>query len=179
MPTRPAFVRETMPLVAPSSDTRTAAAPSRVDVRALHRPALLAGWGLVLVSMVNQALLWWSPRFGTPQWEFATVSQTFDRMPLLLLSLLLVALGTLLTGSVPASRAVAALLGTLALLVVGLAVLYGLSATVAWSGARDAPPEALSLLFRAVVKTALVATIYAAVLAGLAASLWRRTRARR
>jgi len=175
MSTRPAFVRETMPLVTPSPDARATA--SRVDVRALHRPALLAGWGLVLVSLLNLTLLWWSPQFGTPQWEFATVSQTFDRMPLLVLSLLLVALGTLLSGSVLASRAVAALLGTLALLVAGLAVLYALSATVAWSGARGAPPEALSLLVRAVIKTALVAAVYATVLAGLAATLWRRTRA--
>lgn len=179
MSTRPALARETMPLVAPSPGARASTAAPRIDLHALHRPALLAGWGLVLVSLVNQALLWWSPQFGTPQWEFATISQTFDRMPLLVLSLLLVALGTLLTGSVPASRAVAALLGALALLVVGMAVLYGLSATVAWSGARGAPPEALALLFRAVIKTELVAIIYAAVLAGLAASLWRRTRARR
>lgn len=168
-----------MPFVVSPPGSRPVAARSRVDARDLHRPVLWVGWGLVLVCLVNQALLWWSPQFGTPQWEFATVSQTFDRMPLLVLSFLLVAVGTLLSGSVVASRAVAGLLGTLSLLVVGLAGLYCLAAAVAWSGARGAPPEALSLLVRAVVKTALVAVVYAMVLAGLAATLWRRTRARR
>ncbi|MET0399890.1 MAG: hypothetical protein ABW277_24085 [Longimicrobiaceae bacterium] len=179
MSTRPAFVQEPMPLVVSPPGSPPAAARSRVDARDLHRPVLWAGWGLVLVCLVNQTLLWWSPRFGTPQWEFATVSQTFDRMPLLVLSLLLVAVGTLPSGSVTAARAVAGLLGTLSLLAVGLAALYCLAAAVAWSGARGAPPEALSLLVRAVVKTVLVAVVYATVLAGLAATLWRRTRVRR
>lgn len=179
MSTRPALARETVPLVVSPNAGRGAAVTERVDVRALHRPALWVGWGLVVVSLANQVLLWWAPQFGTPQWEFATVSQTFDRMPLLVLSLLLVALGTLLSGSVAASRAVAVLLAALALGIIAMAALYGLSAAVAWSGARGAPPEALSLFARAAVKTALVAVVYFTVLGALAATLWRRTRARR
>lgn len=179
MSTRPALAHEPMPLVVSPPAPRPAPAVGPTDLRALHVPVLRVGWALVLVSMINLALLWWSPQFGTPQWEFATVSQTFDRMPLLVLSLLLVTVGTLLSGSAAACRAVAGLLAALALAVVAMTVLYGLSATVAWSGSRGAPPEALSLLVRAVVKTALVAAVYTTVLAGLATTLRRRTRARR
>lgn len=179
MSTRPVLAHEPMPLVVAPPAARPVPAVGPTDLRALHAPVLRVGWALVLVSLANLVLLWWSPQLGTPQWEFATVSQTFDRMPLLVLSLLLVALGTLLSGSVVACRAVAGLLAVLALAVATMAVLYGLSATVAWSGSRGAPPEALSLLLRAVVKTALVAVVYTAVLAGLAATLLRRTRVRR
>lgn len=144
-----------------------------VDISELHRPARWVGWALTLITSANFAVLWWRPRIGMPEWEFSTVGQTLDRMPLLTIGLLLVALGTLQSRSVRATRMVAALFGLLTLAVILMMTLYALSAVVAL---RAVPPETLSLLKRAIARTVATSFIYMALFGALGVTMWRRTR---
>ena len=59
--------------------------PGRVD----EADALSAGWRVVgaigfvllVVGVLDLALAWFPLRFGTPEWEFGTISATLNNMP--------------------------------------------------------------------------------------------------
>lgn len=147
----------------------------QADTRHLHTFPLTLGLGLGVVSGANLALIWWAPQFGTVQWELTAVSQTLDRLPLLLLSLFLVAMGVVLSGSTAATRIMAAVFLLTGVVVVGLGLLYGLGAVESWDRVR---PDIIKTFKLSVAKTAVVATVYVALNWAFAFMLWRRTRVR-
>jgi hypothetical protein len=146
-----------------------------VDASNLHRPARWVGWALTLVTASSFAVLWWRPQLGTAQWEFTTVGQTLDRMPLLTIGLLLVALGTVQSRSVRGTRLVAVLFGLGALAIVAMTVLFTLSSLVALG---VIPPEQMSVLKRIIARTIATSGVYTVLYAALALSMWRRARGR-
>lgn len=146
-----------------------------VDSGNLHRPAQWVGWALTLITAANFAVLWWHPQLGTAQWEFTTVGQTLDRMPLLTIGLLLVALGTVQSRSVRGTRFVAGLFAVGALAIAAMTVLFTLSSLVAFG---VIPPEQLSVLKRIVARTIATSAVYVVLYGALAISLWRRARVR-
>jgi hypothetical protein len=121
---------------------------------------LVLGWiGLVfLVVGGSDFLFTWIPlNLGVPEWEFGTVTQSFNGLPILLLGL-----GLLTTASEEVGRGWWGLLGlgasalTLVWVSVG-AVLWSLNVSIA----LETVPENLSGPVReAVVKTALQAAVY-------------------
>jgi hypothetical protein len=63
------------------------------------RPLLaVTGAMLVVAGVVDIALLWYPPRFGEADWEFGTIAQSLDALPLPTVGLTLLAAGALLAG---------------------------------------------------------------------------------
>lgn len=147
-----------------------------VDLRDLHTPALWIGISLAIVTIVNFALLWWRPSFGNAEWEFATIGQTIDRIPLLVVSLALIVYGALQSGSVNGTRGVAVFCVIIALWIIGSSVLYGMASLVAF---KLVPGNQLSVVKRTVAKNLFGAMVYTILFGSLAVQLWRRTKARR
>lgn len=135
----------------------------------------LLGTAFTVVGLVDLGLLWNPPNFGNSSWEFATLSQTFDSLPMTGLGLGLLAFGFLFhPRSRPLQvRVIGAVFGlvTLGLLVMG--VLYF---TVAPEVMRQAPPEAVNALNRAVTKNVAEIIMYPVVFGVLAILLWRSVR---
>jgi hypothetical protein len=174
--TKPAGGSRILSRTGAPADIRLASA---VDATSPHRFALGAGVPLILAALLTNVMLWWSPRFGMPEWEFTTVSQSIDGMPLMLIGITLVAVGALGSGRVWAVRAVAVVCGLLALLLLGMSALYSLAGMVAWNVAQAAPAAAQALLTRAVAKTLLLSAMYILVFGGFAITLVRRSRGTR
>lgn len=138
--------------------------------------ATLLGATFTVVGLVDLGLLWNPPNFGSSSWEFATLSQTFDSLPMTTLGLGLLAFGFL---HQPRSRpiqvrVVAGIFGLVAIWLLAMGVLYF---TVAPEVMRQAPPEAVTALNRAIVKNVAEIIIYPVTFVSLAVVLWRSVRA--
>lgn len=135
----------------------------------------LLGTAFTVVGLVDLGLLWNPPNFGSSSWEFATLSQTFDSLPMTTLGLGLLAFGFLLQ---PRSRPiqVRVMAGIFALVAIFLLALGILYFTVAPEVMRQAPPEAVTALNRAIVKNVAEIIIYPVTFASLAVLLWRSVR---
>lgn len=163
-------------------DTRKAKRePAALDSSNAHRPVLWGGAVLTLASLTTYALLWWAPRFGVPQWEFSTISQSVEMMPLLVVGVTMMVGATIVSGRVLHARLLAAFCALLALVMVALGVVFLLASLVAWSQAVQAavPSEAKWLLVRAVAKNLLLGGAFTGLYSAFAWSLWSRSRARR
>lgn len=101
-------------------------------VSGAHRALIAVGMCLAAVTVANLALVWGQVEFGSAQWELAAATQTFERVPMLLLSLLLVGLGG--SAHAPAAaRGAAVGLWVVGVVVLGLDVLYALAALEAFN----------------------------------------------
>ncbi len=148
--------------------------PERVLVRPEQKnrpvpvPSPEAGWRMVtmvglllgVVGWLDILLMWVPAHFGRAEWEFGTISATFDALPLATLGIGLLLAGTLAAGYLGRLKVFGWLsFGILALLLAML-VLYGLDVPLAWKGVA---PAALPMLKRAMAKTALLAVMYLVV----------------
>ena len=122
------------------------------------------GWiGLtfLVVGGMDFALVWFPPDLGNPEWEFGTVTQSFNGLPILLLGLGLLAVAALQTG-----RRWWGILGTagsaglLVWVLVGV-VLWGRNVSLAL---ETVPPEVSLGLKGAVAKTLLQSFAYPVLL---------------
>jgi len=138
--------------------------------RDTSRSWLVLGWiGLVflVVGGADFLLVWIPPNFGSPEWEFGTVTQSFNGLPILLLGL-----GLLTVASEQAVRRWWGALGVVGSVVLLVWVLVG---AVLWalnvSLALETVPAELALdIQRAVVKTLVQAIAYTL---GLSYLVWR------
>lgn len=133
---------------------------------------LVLGWiGLVFLTVggVDFALVWFPPNFGIREWEFATVTQSFNGLPILLLGV-----GLLTVAGERTERRWWGLLGSGAALVLLVWVLAGFALwALNVSVALATVPEGLALsLQKAVGKTLLQSLVYAAVLLYLVRRAW-------
>lgn len=149
--------------------------PRLVDGRDLHVIALWFGIALGLVTLVNFGLLWWDPKFGNAEWEFGVIGQTFDRVPLLVVSFVLIAYGAIASGSFIGTRIVAAVFAATALWLVGCTVVYGMASLTAM---KLVPGNQISAIRRTVAKNLGGSVIYIVLFAAATFQMWRRTRQR-
>lgn len=131
------------------------------------------GWALLAVGGADIFLTWYPFRFGDPQWEFATVSATFNGYPVVIFGLLLVLLGA---AGVP--RRWWAYLGVLIAGLLLAIALYGI--VIFWSTSPLALDSvqgiALTGLKKAMSKAAAQSLVYPVILGLLARRLWRTAR---
>lgn len=140
------------------------------------RLLLASGTTLAVLGWADLALLWYPLQFGDPQWEFATVSGTFEGMPLGTIGITMMLVGLIKLGW---NRVVLLLCATcivIALAVLAMSVVYLLDVPVAL---RSAPPVAMRMLKKSMAKTGLCAIGYTALYSWLAWSTWRMTRVAR
>ncbi len=137
------------------------------------RMVALAGLVLGAIGWLDLLLLWFPPHFGRPEWEFGTVSATFDALPLGTLGLALLLAAVMASGW--RGRLQALMWFAFGVLVVLLAalVLYGLDLPLAWKGVA---PETLPMLKRAIAKTLVLAVAYLGAYGLFGVIAWRRWR---
>ena len=132
--------------------------------------------GLVFatVGMLDLGLSWYPVQIGNPQWEFGTVSQTYDSLPITALGL------TLLLGSGVARgarwwvRTVGILLVLMGLAVATGLVLYALNIPLALTSVAGDALASLGIK-RAIVKALGQGVLYAGVFVVLGISALRHS----
>jgi hypothetical protein len=143
------------------------------DGRATTADMLVAvGAGLVLVALVDVAIIWTPVRLGTPGWEFVTVSRTFTNVPMTAMGWAFIAIGVVWHPErhVFWTRGVAAVFAALAVVLLGMGLIYGLAVPAV---VREAAPETADALKRAVLKTCTEIVVYPTVFGLVSVILWR------
>jgi hypothetical protein len=152
-------------------------------------PLLIAvGIALAVAGWLDVLLFYWPPQFGDKGWEFGTVAQTMDSLPLPSLGLALLAIG--LRGSAASrlfTRPFALGLILVALACAGLLALFCLDietayravgraarAVVAQGGAPN--PYLSSDVKRGIAKTVVLGVTYILLYASLGFQMWRGPR---
>jgi len=138
----------------------------------VSRMFLVAGCAFALVGALDLLLLWTPLRLANLAWEYATVTRTFDAIPMPALGLLLIAFGSLRQGAVPKRRirTVAAAFFALGILCIclGLLVLTSVPAVLS-----QTPLEAAEAVRRAAARHLSQAVIYPIAWITIAVGLWR------
>lgn len=149
--------------------------PTEVEGRAPRRPPIspslgweLLGWAGLAFFIVGglDLLMGWVPlRLGNPEWEFATVSRTFDNLPITLLGLTMLLASASARGIPWAMRATGLVALVLALFLgLGL-VVYALDLPLAFRVVTA--PEPRAGLKRATLKAIVQGTLYPTVLVAI------------
>ncbi len=146
---------------------------------------MAAGIALAIAGWLDVLLFYWPPHFGDKGWEFGTIAQTMDALPLPTLGLLLLAMG--LRGAAAGrmwTRPMALGLTGVALACAGLLALFCLDIDTAYIAMNRAARAALaqggapnpylsSDLKRGIAKTVILGATYAVTYASLAWIMWR------
>jgi hypothetical protein len=134
--------------------------------------ALVVGGAFTVVGLVDLALLWYPVRLGNAPWEFGTLSATFDNLPMTALGVALVTLGLISHPRLGGVwlRAAAVCYLAAGVLLLAMAILYGLSAIEV---VGRAPDESMGAFMRAVVKNVAEILAYMAASGVLAVVCWR------
>ena len=135
----------------------------------------VAGAVFAIVGWFDIALTWYPSNFGSPEFQFASYSQSMNFLPLPMLGLMLMLAGGVARGIRWIPRFVAlALVVAVALIVVG-AVFWALSAVQGLESVQD--PMVLRGLKKAIAKTALQATVYPIAMLYVSVKAWRHAAA--
>jgi hypothetical protein len=131
------------------------------------------GWVLAIVALADLCLAWYPARMGQAEWEFGTVTATFANLPLLATALALILGSAVAQGNRKTSRGLSIFLALLALLIIGLGVMYAGVIPAALDSSKD--PQVLLGLRRAIIKTVAQAVLYSIGFLWLAYKAWRHT----
>src|SRR5262249_38628973 len=148
-----------------------------------HVAPLLIGLGVVfsIAGWTDIVLFYWPSRFGNTEWEFGTIAQTFDAMPLPTLGFGLLATGILARGgSIVWSRTMSVACAAIGVACAVAALVFALDVPVALKAVERAnvaarPQGALvsAGLKRVSAKALLFSLSYTAVYLWLAVRMWR------
>ena len=124
------------------------------------RVVAVAGLVLGVIGWLDVLLLWVPLHLGRSEWEFGTVSATFDALPLATIGCALVLAGALASGWNVRLRVVGWFAAAVSVLLLAALMLFLLDVPLAWKGVGliNRPP-----LIRAVAKTCVLAVAYVAV----------------
>ncbi|MGH7584792.1 MAG: hypothetical protein ACREMH_00945 [Gemmatimonadales bacterium] len=135
----------------------------------------LAGAVFALVGLFDIALTWYPANFDSPEFQFASYSQSLNFMPLPALGLLLMLAGGIARGIRWIPKFVAGVLIVLTALILALAVFWALSAAEGLNAVKD--PVVLRGLKKAIAKTALQAVAYPLAFVTVSVKAWRHSTA--
>ncbi|MGH7665039.1 MAG: hypothetical protein ACRENI_12200 [Gemmatimonadaceae bacterium] len=140
--------------------------------------SLLAATGLAfaVIGGLDIALAWYPFGFGSPEWEFGTVTATLNGLPLPAIGIVLMLAGSAAGGHRMRVRATSVLLAVLTVLLVAAGILYLTVVPVAFGSVENSVVEAG--LVKAVVKAAALLVLYPLLFAVLAVKGWRLFTAR-
>ncbi len=146
-------------------------------------PLLMAvGFALAVAGWVDVGLFYYPSRFGSAEWEFGTIAQTLDAMPLPTLGLALLALGIRARGGrVVWTRGLAAVFALVGLLSLAGLVLFALDIPLALKAMQRAAQQAKngqaaivsSGLKRGMAKVIAFSVCYALAYGWMAVTMWR------
>jgi hypothetical protein len=122
----------------------------------------LLGFALFVVGGTDFLLAWFPARFGNPEWEFGTITAALNGMPVPLMGLSLLLLSALESESVVWARIFSVLLLVWGVVLVGMAVIYGLTIPLAAKGFEV--PNIGTGLKRAIGKSLVQLVVYPAAM---------------
>lgn len=148
--------------------------PSAYERRRLAERAVrllgAAGLAFAAVGLTDLVLLWIPARLDSVSWEYATLTQTFDALPLVVLGAAFIAYVLARQPGRRANLAAALALGAFAVLLAGLMALF---ATVVPAIVTQTPPEAMLGARRSMIRTGVAGVAYTLLFTYLAVRVWR------
>lgn len=162
--------RSSQPLIA-SERVRTATPPTLAPLGAT---LIAIGLAMTIAGWLDVALAWVPTRFGNNEWEFATVSRTFDGMALGTLGVSLFAVGAMLRRYRLLLGLIVVVFALMTCFVLAAAGLYLLNVPVAIGGVQD---QVRGLLNVAILRTSAFIVVYVLLYSWLTWFCWRQYRA--
>jgi hypothetical protein len=145
-----------MPVIIPQESGRSATVerPSTYLSSAHLGAWRILGWvgvAYVVMSAIDILMGWYPLRFGSPEWEFGTISATMGALSLPTLGLFLILSSAISRERAGVARIVGIVMALLAVLLLGLAILYFTTVPLALKAV--APNEVASLgMKKAIIK---------------------------
>ena len=136
------------------------------DFELAWRLLLVLGWLFTIIGLLNTLLLWVPLRFGSPEYEFASVAASLDGLPITMMGLTIALAASRAGAHVRSALAVTILLWVVAVLVVAAGVLYWLNVPLAL-GAVTEPMIRLGIK-KSMLKVTTQAVLYPAAMVYLA-----------
>lgn len=151
---------------------RAAPAPTAGSMaRTASVPLLALALAIGGVAIIDLLLVWFPMRFGTQEWEFGVASRTFDSVGGVTMGLVFLTLAGILRGWVTGMRVLALMFGTMLLVLLMWAAVFGLNIPVA----LQAVPEASQGVLRtSIVRTLCFVVVNVVVYGWLGWFTWRR-----
>jgi hypothetical protein len=125
-----------------------------------------AGWAFLAIGLLDVGLAWIPLNLGSVEWEFGTITRSFDSLPLPFLGTALIMGSGLARGKLWWGRVAVTVLVVLAVWIVVCAVLYGLNIPVALRSVQQ--PIVLLGIKKAIVRTGLQMGLYLVAISGMA-----------
>jgi hypothetical protein len=139
------------------------------------RILLVLGWLFTVIGLLNTWLLWVPLRFGSAEYEFASVAASLDGLPVTMMGLTIALAASRAGGHVRSGGAATILLWVVAALVVAAGVLYWLNVPLALGEVTE--PMVRLGIKKSMVKVTTQAVLYPAAMVYLALIGSRRTKA--
>ena len=138
----------------------------------------LLGWiglAFLLIGGVDLVLAWYPPAFGSPEWEFGTISSTLNGLPLPALGLMLIMAAGVAQGRAWMARGASIAMIVVVVSLVALGILF---ITVVPLALQSVPnPLARTGILKVIAKSSVLLVIYPALFAWVALLGFRRSRA--
>lgn len=134
----------------------------------------LAGFLFFAVGVVDLLLVWYPLSFGTPVWEFVTITLTLNGLPAPVIGLALMAASAVAQGHDKRARLFGFMLGLTAVVVVVAAVLFATNVPIAINAQIPELPRIG--INKAIMKVAAQAVLYPVGLLWMARYVWRGAR---
>ena len=155
------------------SDVSGQRAPFEPQPSTFWTVVTVLGAAVAVIGWTDLALLWYPLNFGSPEWEFGTISAHLDGMPLGTLGVVTLSLGVMGRGWRRTTRGLAVIFMAIAAALLGVFAVYWLDVPVALRGVA---PQLLPTIKIAIVKATVFAVTYTALYSWLAVYLWQKTR---
>lgn len=137
----------------------------------------LAGFAFALVGGIDVALTWYPLDFGSPEWEFGTITASLDGLPLPVMGLFLVLASAIARGVRWPARTAAVLLVILSVLILLGGIFYLTNVPIAMRAVAQNPTASLGIT-RSLIKTSIQVVVYPTIFLVVAAKGWTHLRAR-
>ena len=129
------------------------AGPAKARPRAVDRGWKVVGWFgalLAAIGLTDVALYWYPLAFGSPEWQFGTVAQSFGALPLATIGLAAMAAALYVNHARMTMLVTAALLLGIGLLVMAALAMFVMNVPMALQAAQGAQAPAVH---RGIVRT--------------------------
>jgi hypothetical protein len=171
------MTQPTSPLLVPSALTRERerpTAPMSIRTDAAWTVLGITGVAFAFLGAVDQSLVWYPPAFGSPEWEFGSVTAAFNALPVPVLGVMMAMVAGLGRRQRWLVRTASIILVCVAVAVLVAGLLYALTVPVALSRINN--DVVRTGLLKAIAKTVLQTGVYPLLFLTVAWKGWKADR---